>query len=146
VLLGDEVACSCGSLGRYLIECLASLAEYQEILAPLFQVTQPSSGSDFAPGGWPQCNLGAAQEPQQVRALWSVFDPVLMALDTLQYVAELLAHKKFASVFVDRGGLQLLLEIPKQSYVSGGVALCFYGLASISSVMEQICLVRAAEN
>ena len=59
----------------------------------------------------------------------------------LGQLCSFLAHKKFATEFVDRGGMKSLLAVPREPYVTGSVGLCFLGLASLSSVMEKVCLL-----
>lgn len=101
----------------FLLELFASIGEYQEILVPFFQE-----------GG---LNI--------VIELLKVKDKLLL-LDTLEIVAALLSHRKFGTSFIEAGGLQSLIEIPRITYLSGPLGLCFFGLSSISSVMEHICL------
>jgi len=69
------------------------------------------------------------------------FPGFLICLPPLFKLCSFLAHKKFATEFVDRGGMKYLLSVPREPYVTGSVALCFLGLASISSVMEKVCLL-----
>lgn len=52
-----------------------------------------------------------------------------------------MAHKKFGSLFVDGGGVQLLLSIPPMPYLAGVLGMCFHDLSAVPSVMEMICLV-----
>lgn len=56
---------------------------------------------------------------------------------SLQYLASLLLHKKFAAEFVAHGGVQKLLEIPRPSMAATGVSLCLYYLAYNQDAMER---------
>ena len=51
-----------------------------------------------------------------------------------------MCHKKFVSDFVFRGGVQKLLEIPRQTTPSTGVSICFYYLAYNDDAMERVGL------
>lgn len=64
-----------------------------------------------------------------------IFLTITVVLDLIN---QLLAHKKFANVFVDRGGVQQLIQLPRSIYLSGGIALCLYGLASVTPVLEKL--------
>jgi hypothetical protein len=104
----------------YAIQCIACLGEYQETLKPILE-------SDVL----------------------SVILPLLrsvhksLRLDIVDLLWHLLAHKRFSSIFVDRGGVQLLLDIVTQHELEHPlhhcILLCFTGLSSLSSVMERVC-------
>ncbi|KAL6045505.1 hypothetical protein QOT17_022759 [Balamuthia mandrillaris] len=98
---------------RGIIACLASLGEYQDILAHIFR------------GRGMESILTLLKSPN-----------LYILSDTLQLINSLLAHKKFANVFVDTG-LDVLLSLPPWPYISGGLALCFFEL---TAVMERILL------
>ena len=57
---------------------------------------------------------------------------------SVQYLASLLLHKKFAAEFVAHGGVQKLLEIPRPSMAATGVSLCLYYLAYNQDAMERV--------
>ena len=50
-----------------------------------------------------------------------------------------MCHKKFVTEFVFRGGVQRLLEVPKQTTSSTGVSVCLYYLAYNDDAMERVC-------
>jgi HIV-1 Vpr-binding protein len=72
-------------------------------------------------------------------------DPVTR-YSSLALLTKLLAHQKFASVFVDRGGIDRLLRLPREgNALHAAPALASTAILSISSypgVLEQMCLVR----
>jgi hypothetical protein len=51
-------------------------------------------------------------------------------------VHALLAHRKLATMFVERGGLGLLLNLPRNSWTHAGVARCLYALSAVAVVIE----------
>lgn len=62
----------------------------------------------------------------------------LLLFHSVQYLASLLLHKKFAAEFVAHGGVQKLLEIPRPSMAATGVSLCLYYLAYNQDAMERV--------
>uniref|UniRef100_A0A8C7X1R9 DDB1- and CUL4-associated factor 1 n=1 Tax=Oryzias sinensis TaxID=183150 RepID=A0A8C7X1R9_9TELE len=66
---------------------------------------------------------------------------VQLTFEALKYLASLLLHKKFAAEFVDNGGVQKLLEIPRPSMAATGVSLCLYYLAYNQDAMERVCML-----
>jgi hypothetical protein len=71
---------------------------------------------------------------------------VVTRYSTLALLTKLLAHQKFASVFVDQGGVDCILALPMEgSPLETAPALTSAAILSISSytgVLEQVCLVR----
>ena len=57
----------------------------------------------------------------------------------LQYLASLLCHKKFTAEFVQRGGVQRLLQVHCPSVAATGVSMCLYYLAYFEDSMERVC-------
>lgn len=57
----------------------------------------------------------------------------------LQYLAALLCHKKFTAEFIQVGGVQLLLKVPRPSVAATGVSMCLYYLAYFEEAMERVC-------
>jgi len=105
---------------NWTLQCLASMGEYQETLAP-------------------------ATHTGAIDTVLNIFksDHDSIHLDTVELTWHMLAHKSFASAFVRQGGVQILLALaeqtPPSNPLNGCIALCFSGLASLSSVMEMTC-------
>lgn len=55
-----------------------------------------------------------------------------------QYLASLLCHKKVAIEFINMGGLQKLLSVPRPSLAATGVSVCLYYLAYSEDAMEWV--------
>ena len=104
----------------YLLQCIACLGEYQETLKPILQ-------------------RGALNVLLSI--LTSKQDQ--LHLDIIDLLWHLLAHKRFASIFVSENGVQLLLNIVSKHDIQHPlhhcILLCFTGISSLSSVMERVC-------
>lgn len=61
--------------------------------------------------------------------------------EALCIIAQMCIHKNFATQFVDKGGIKLLLDIPREPFFASVIAHALYRLASHSAVLEKICLV-----
>lgn len=55
----------------------------------------------------------------------------LLLPDILKLICALAAHRKFSAVFVDRGGIQKLLAVPRVMQTYLGVSSCLYTIGSI---------------
>lgn len=64
-----------------------------------------------------------------------------LAFEALKYLAALLCHKKFSIEFINMGGLQRFLEVPRPSVAATGVSICLYYLAYCEDAMERVCLL-----
>ncbi|XP_041989164.1 protein mahjong isoform X2 [Aricia agestis] len=64
-----------------------------------------------------------------------------LAFEALKYLAALLCHKKFSIDFINMGGLQKFLEVPRPSVAATGVSICLYYLAYCEDAMERVCLM-----
>jgi len=101
----------------YLLRYLSATGEYQELLLPILQ-----------------CN-----------GIDSIFfflrstDPYIVA-EALRVVSQMCAHKKFATQFIDKGGVKLLFDIPQEPFFASPLSLVFCGLASHSAALEKACL------
>ncbi|XP_045489571.1 protein mahjong isoform X2 [Pieris rapae] len=62
-----------------------------------------------------------------------------LAFEALKYLAALLCHKKFSIDFINMGGLQKFLEVPRPSVAATGVSICLYYLAYCEDAMERVC-------
>ncbi|XP_045541107.1 protein mahjong isoform X1 [Papilio machaon] len=67
-----------------------------------------------------------------------------LAFEALKYLAALLCHKKFSIDFINMGGLQKFLEVPRPSVAATGVSICLYYLAYCEDAMERVCLLPRA--
>lgn len=65
-----------------------------------------------------------------------------LAFEALKYLASLLCHKKFSIEFLNIGGLQRLLDVPRPSVAATGVSICLYYLAYCEDAMEKVCLLK----
>lgn len=66
---------------------------------------------------------------------------VRLAFEALKYLAVLLCHKKFAIEFLNRDGVQKLLDVYRPSIAATGVSLCLYYLSYFDDAMERVCLL-----
>ena len=62
-----------------------------------------------------------------------------LAFEGLRLLASLFCHKKFTLDWVARGGLALLLQLPRPSMAATGSSLCLYYLACDDDTMERVC-------
>ena len=67
-----------------------------------------------------------------------------LAFEGLRLLASLFCHKKFTLDWVARGGLSLLLQLPRPSMAATGSSLCLYYLACDDDTMERICSMSPA--
>ena len=58
--------------------------------------------------------------------------------ESLAAVCSLLAHRKFATSFVDRGGVAALLRIPKGALSVDGIHRCLFAMSQTPSAMERL--------
>lgn len=102
----------------YILQCLCVLMSYKECLACALQegaldiilaIIGPASVSEV------ECH------------------------DALRMLAALLSHRKFALVFIESGGVDRLLPLPKMKYYASSVALCLLSMACFKGVMEKLC-------
>ncbi|XP_045592947.1 DDB1- and CUL4-associated factor 1 isoform X3 [Procambarus clarkii] len=64
-----------------------------------------------------------------------------LSFEGLRFLGSLLFHKKFCLEFVNMGGIQKLLQVPRPSLPADGVALCLWYLAYCEEAVERICLL-----
>ncbi|KAH7439850.1 hypothetical protein KP509_04G079100 [Ceratopteris richardii] len=113
---------------RFSVQCLQRLGEYQEVLGPILRergvdvcltlLQHESAGSSFP-------------------------KPKALLPDVLKLICALAAHRKFSALFVDRGGVQLILSCPRNPHTYTGISLCLFAFASIQGVMERVCAAPA---
>ncbi|KAF5200706.1 Ddb1- and cul4-associated factor-like protein [Thalictrum thalictroides] len=109
---------------KYCIQCLETLGEYFEVLGPVLH----EKGVDVC--------LALLQRNSK-----SIEIPKVMSLlpDVLKLICALAAHRKFAAVFVDRGGIQKLLAVPRVSETFFGLSSCLFTIGSLQGIMERVC-------
>lgn len=56
---------------------------------------------------------------------------MLILPDILKLICALAAHRKFAALFVDRGGMQRLLAVPRNAQTFFGLSSCLSTIGSI---------------
>ena len=64
-----------------------------------------------------------------------------LAFESLRFLMALFCHKKFVLEWVARGGVELLLEVPRPSVASTAVSQCLYFIICDDDVMEKVCLM-----
>lgn len=100
---------------------LASLGEYQEFLGQVFE----------------------QNALQLIFRYIENLDPknTCLAFEALKYLASLLCHKKFSLEYINSGGLERLLKVPRPSISATAVSISLYYLAYCEDAMERICLM-----
>lgn len=100
---------------------LASLGEYQEFLGQVFE----------------------HNALQLIFRYIENLDPknTCLAFEALKYLASLLCHKKFSLEFINNGGIEKLLKVPRPSISATAVSISLYYLAYCEDAMERICLM-----
>ncbi|KAK4728076.1 hypothetical protein R3W88_021064 [Solanum pinnatisectum] len=68
----------------------------------------------------------------------------LLLPDVLKLICALAAHRKFAAVFVDRGGMQKLLAAPRAPQTFCGLSSCLFAIGSIQGIMERVCTLPSS--
>ncbi|KAG8066834.1 hypothetical protein GUJ93_ZPchr0004g40143 [Zizania palustris] len=113
---------------KYSIQCLQILGEYVESLGPVLH----EKGVDVCltllqrsikyPGG--HCHF-------------------TLIPDVLRLICALAAHRKFAALFVDRGGIQKILSVPRIAQTYTALSTCLFTFGSLQSTMERICALSS---
>ncbi|VFQ86507.1 unnamed protein product [Cuscuta campestris] len=109
---------------KFCIQCLAILGEYVEVLGPVLH----EKGVDVC--------LALLQQNFNDKDEYEVSQ---LLPDVLKLIWSLAAHRKFAAVFVDRGGMQKLLTVPRVSQTYLGLSSCLFTIGSIQGIMERVC-------
>ncbi|XP_067935367.1 DDB1- and CUL4-associated factor 1-like isoform X1 [Watersipora subatra] len=65
---------------------------------------------------------------------------IRLGFAAVRYLASLLCHKKFGIEFINSGGLEKFLTVPRPSLASTGLSLCLYYLAFFEDTMERVCI------
>lgn len=104
---------------KFCIQCLVVLGEYVEVLGPVLH----EKGVDVS--------LALIQRSLKHK---EASTGMRLLPDILKLICALAAHRKFAALFVDRGGMQRLLAVPR-------VALTYLGLSSCLSTIGSIQVI-----
>ncbi|KAI3453945.1 hypothetical protein Pfo_010608 [Paulownia fortunei] len=126
--IGEFFILDCDSLAKlrekFCIQCLVILGEYVEVLGPVLH----EKGVDVC--------LALLQRSFKNK---DVSSTMLLLPDILKLVCALAAHRKFAALFVDRGGMQRLLAVPRNTQTFFGLSSCLFTIGSIQGIMERVC-------
>ncbi|KAL3498190.1 hypothetical protein ACH5RR_040922 [Cinchona calisaya] len=109
---------------KFCIQCLIILGEYVEVLGPVLH----EKGVDVC--------LALLQRSSKHKEISKV---ALLLPDVLKLICALAAHRKFAALFVDRGGMQKLLVAPRVPQTYFGLSSCLFTIGSIQGIMERVC-------
>lgn len=109
---------------KFCIECLVILGEYVEVLGPVLH----EKGVDVC--------LALLQRSFKRKDVSKV---VPLLPDILKLICALAAHRKFAALFVDRGGMQKLLSVPRVIQTYFGLSSCLFTIGSNQGIMERVC-------
>eukprot|EP00268_Persea_americana_P023990 TRINITY_DN2349_c0_g1_i1.p1 TRINITY_DN2349_c0_g1~~TRINITY_DN2349_c0_g1_i1.p1 ORF type:complete len:1971 (-),score=467.70 TRINITY_DN2349_c0_g1_i1:409-6321(-) len=109
---------------KYCIQCLEILGEYVEVLGPVLH----EKGVDVC--------LALLQRSSKHKESSEFFT---LLPDVLKLICALAAHRKFAAVFVDRGGMQKLLAVQRVPQTFFGLSSCLFTIGSLQGIMERVC-------
>ncbi|GER39787.1 DDB1- and CUL4-associated factor homolog 1 [Striga asiatica] len=109
---------------KFCIQCLVILGEYVEVLGPVLH----EKGVDV-------CVALLLRSSKNREALNNLH----LLPDILKVISALAAHRKFAALFVDRGGMQRLLAVPRNAETFFGLSACLFTIGSIQGIMERVC-------
>jgi DDB1- and CUL4-associated factor 1 len=111
-ILDQEPLCQLREI--YSIQCLEILGEYVEALGPILH----EKGVEVC--------LALLQ-----RTIKDQEAVVVLLPEVLKLINALGAHKKFAALFVDRSGIQKLLEVRRSPHTFVGLSLCLFTIGSL---------------
>lgn len=106
------------------IQCLESLGEYVEVLGPVLH----EKGVDV-------CLALLQRNSKTTKPL----EVAMLLPDIMKLICALAAHRKFAALFVDRGGMQKLLAVPRVPQTFFGLSSCLFTIGSLQGIMERVC-------
>ncbi|XP_059663011.1 DDB1- and CUL4-associated factor homolog 1 [Cornus florida] len=109
---------------KFCIQCLVILGEYVEVLGPVLH----EKGVDVC--------LALLQRSSKHKEASKI---AALLPDVLKLICTLAAHRKFAAVFVDRGGIQKLLAVPRVTQTFFGLSSCLFTIGSLQGIMERVC-------
>ncbi|KAG2569982.1 hypothetical protein PVAP13_7NG416400 [Panicum virgatum] len=113
---------------KYSIQCLQILGEYVEALGPVLH----EKGVDVC--------LALLQRSMKEHEGHHLF---ALLPDVLKLICALAAHRKFAALFVDRGGIQKILSVPRINQTYMGLSACLFTFGSLQSTMERVCALSS---
>ncbi|XP_078428477.1 DDB1-CUL4 associated factor 1 isoform X2 [Wolffia australiana] len=109
---------------KYSIQCLEILGEYVEALGPVLH----EKGVDVC--------LALLQRCFKDKSSSQV---LLLLPEILKLICTLAAHRKFAAVFIDRGGIQRLLSVQRVPQTFFGISSCLFTIGTLQGIMERVC-------
>ncbi|XP_022937370.1 DDB1- and CUL4-associated factor homolog 1-like [Cucurbita moschata] len=109
---------------KYCIQCLEILGEYVEVLGPVLR----EKGVDV-------CLTLLQRSSKQSETS----NAEMLLPDVMKLICALAAHRKFAALFVDRGGMQKLLAVPRVAQTFFGLSSCLFTIGSLQGIMERVC-------
>ncbi|XP_047325484.1 DDB1- and CUL4-associated factor homolog 1 [Impatiens glandulifera] len=109
---------------KFCIQCLVALGEYVEVLGPVLH----EKGVDVC--------LALLQRSLKYKEASKIAD---LLPDVLKLICNLVAHRKFAALFLDRNGMQKLLGVPRVMQTFVGLSSCLFTISSIQGIMERLC-------
>lgn len=106
---------------KYCIQCLETLGEYMEVLGPVLH----EKGVDVC--------LALLQRSCKSEEASKV---IKILPDVMKLICALAAHRKFAALFVDRGGIQKLLAVPRTNQTFFGLSSCLFTIGSLQVMLS----------
>ncbi|EYU29152.1 hypothetical protein MIMGU_mgv11b022321mg [Erythranthe guttata] len=64
---------------------------------------------------------------------------ILYLLDVLKVVGHFAAHRKFVTLFVDRGGMQRVVDVPRNKQTFFSLSLLLFAINKFKGIMEHVC-------
>lgn len=111
---------------KYCIQCLEILGEYVEVLRPVLHEK-----------GVEVCLALLQRSHKHPEALKTA----ALLPDVMKLICALATHRKFAALFVDRGGMQKLVAVPRDEQTFFGLSSCLFTLGSIQVLIFVILSV-----
>jgi HIV-1 Vpr-binding protein len=62
-----------------------------------------------------------------------------LAFEGLRFLCAMFCHKKICMEWVQNGGVQVLLDVPRPSIAATAVSQCLYYIACDEHTMEKVC-------
>lgn len=106
---------------KYCIQCLEILGEYVEVLGPVLR----EKGIDV-------CLTLLQRSSKQSETS----NAEMLLPDVMKLICALAAHRKFAALFVDRGGMQKLLAVSRVAQTFFGLSNCLFTIGSLQVVID----------
>lgn len=106
---------------KYCIQYLEYLGEYVEVLGPVLH----EKGVDVC--------LALLERGDKSNENSKIY---MLLPDVLKLICALAAHRKFAALFVDCGGMQKLLGLPRVPWTFFGLSSCLFTVGSIQVMCE----------